>query len=93
MVVTWLNRGYYTFSNRTNAHPIGTDLDITVYDPLGNFVGSPYSWDNGYEIVEFDPTMNGHYTIEIRRYANRDTQSNLRIGLAVMSSKSSWRTE
>jgi hypothetical protein len=80
VVVAWLNRGTWTYDHRNDAHPIGMDFDIVVYAPNGAVVGSSSSWDNPYEMVEFTPTQVGNYRLEIRRYANRDTASNLRLG-------------
>ncbi|MCA9473359.1 MAG: S8 family serine peptidase [Nitrospirales bacterium] len=82
-VISWLNRGSYTYDHRNDTHPIGMDLDFRVYDPNGNYVGSSASWDNPYEKVEFTPTVSGNYTFKINRYANRDTASNLRLGMQV----------
>ena len=82
-VISWLNRGSYTYSHRNDAHPIGMDLDFRVYDPNGNYVGSSASWDNSFEKVEFTPNVSGYYTFKINRYANRDTSLNLRLGMEV----------
>lgn len=86
VVISWLNRGNYTFANRAANHPIGTDLNIDVYDPSGNYIGGSSSMDNSFEYVDFNPTRTGNYRVSISRAFNRDTASNLRIGLAVMSS-------
>ncbi len=82
-VISWLNRGSYTYDHRNDAHPIGMDLDLRVYDPYGRYVGGSFSWDNPYEKVNFTPTVSGYYTFKINRYANRDTSLNLRMGLYV----------
>ena len=82
-VLVWLTRGSYTYDHRSNAHPIGMDLDLRVYDPYGRYVGGSFSWDNPYEKVEFSPTVSGYYTFKIRRYANRDTANKLRMGMYV----------
>lgn len=83
VVLSWLTRGTYTYAHRTDAHAIGMDLDLRVYDPSGALVGSSASWDNNFESVEFEPTMTGTYTFKINRYANRDTSNKLRMGLVV----------
>ncbi|MGR8930724.1 MAG: S8 family serine peptidase [Gammaproteobacteria bacterium] len=83
VVLSWLNRGSYVYDHRTDAHPIGMDLDLQVYDPNGAYVGSSASWDNSFERVEFTPTVSGYYSFKIKRYANRDTSSALRMGLYV----------
>jgi hypothetical protein len=83
VVLTWLNRGSYTYDHRSDAHPIGTDLDLIVFDPNGTAVASSSSWDNPYEMVNFDPQVTGTYRFAIRRYANRDTQSKLHMALVI----------
>lgn len=83
VVLAWLNRGSYTYSHRSDAHPIGMDLDLRVYDPSGNYIGGSFSWDNPFEKVNFNPSVSGYYRFKISRYANRDTSSNLRMGLYV----------
>ncbi len=83
VVLSWLNRGTYTYDNRAAAHPIGMDMDLSVYDPNGNYVAGSSSWDNPYEMVSFDPAVTGTYTVKIKRYANRDTSSKLHMGLSI----------
>jgi hypothetical protein len=83
VVLSWLTRGSYTYDHRNNAHPIGMDLDLQVYDPYGRYVGGSFSWDNPFEDVEFTPSVSGYYTFKIKRYANRDTANKLRMGLYV----------
>jgi hypothetical protein len=79
----WLNRGTYTFDHRLEAHPIGMDLDLSVYDPNGDYIGGSFSWDNAFEKVNFRPTISGYYTFKIKRFANRDLASHLRLGMYV----------
>ncbi len=83
VVLAWMNRGSYTYSHRNDAHPIGTDLDLKVYNPYGTYIGGSSSWDNPYERVNFYPTVSGYYTFKIKRYANRDIYSALRMGMYV----------
>jgi hypothetical protein len=83
VVLAWMNRGSYTYAHRSYAFPMGMDLDLTVYNPYGNWVGGSYSWDNPYERVNFTPTVSGYYTFKIKRKANRDTRSALLMGLYV----------
>ncbi|HNP28103.1 MAG TPA: S8 family serine peptidase [Nitrospirales bacterium] len=83
VVISWLNRGSYTYTHRNDAHPIGMDMDLRVYDPNGTYVGGSASWDNSFERVNFAPSVSGYYTFKIKRYANRDTNLNLRLGLQV----------
>jgi hypothetical protein len=83
IVVCWLNRGSYTYNHRDDSHPIGMDMDMYIYDPNGSYVAGSSSWDNPFEVVRFDPSVSGTYTIKIKRYANRDTSCNLRTGLSI----------
>lgn len=83
VVLSWLTRGSYTYDHRADAHPIGLDLDLSVYDPNGNHVGSSASWDNSFEDVTFKPTISGNYTFKIRRFATRDSNLKLRMGMYV----------
>lgn len=48
---------------------LGQDLDLKVYDAGGALVAHSQSWDNSYEIVEFDGQRGAEYTIRIRRYS------------------------
>ena len=41
------------------------DLDLRLFDPLGNAVAVSASYDNNNEIIEFTPTIAGDYTIKI----------------------------
>jgi hypothetical protein len=82
-VLSWLNRGSYVYSHRNDSHPIGMDLDLRVYDPYGHYVGGSFSWDNPFEKVNFTPSVSGYYIFKIKRYANNDTSSALRMGLYV----------
>ena len=45
------------------------DLDLMVYDSGGALVGYSGSWDNSYEIAEFDARAGETYTIKIRRWS------------------------
>jgi hypothetical protein len=83
VVLSWLSRGSYIYDHRNDAHPIGMDLDLRVYNPYGQYIGGSFSWDNSFEEIEFTPTVSGYYTFKINRYANRDTSNNLRMGLYV----------
>ncbi|MCP4345629.1 MAG: S8 family peptidase [Desulfobacterales bacterium] len=83
IVLCWLNRGTYTYEHTYLFFPMGMDLDMKVYDPNGNVVGESNSSHNPYEVVNFTPTTEGYYRIQINRYANLDTSSKLHIGLVV----------
>lgn len=48
------------------------DLDVRVYDAKGNLVASSLSWDNSYEIAEFDGVPGETYRIRIHRWSGTD---------------------
>ena len=48
------------------------DLDLQVFDSHGTQVGYSGSWDNSYEIAEFDGKPGETYTIKIRRWSGSD---------------------
>lgn len=48
------------------------DLDLKVYDSRGWQVGYSGSWDNSYEIAEFNAVRGETYTIKIRRWSGTD---------------------
>jgi hypothetical protein len=83
IAMTWLSRGTYIYSHRSDAHPIGMDFDLRIYDPSGSYVGGSLSWDDGFEAIDFAPATSGYYTFKINRYANRDSSNKIRLGVAV----------
>ena len=83
IAMSWLTRGTYTYEHRDDAHAIGMDLDLTVYDPAGTLLGLSWSYDNAFEVVDFEPTTSGTYTFKIKRWSNNDTDNKLRLGVAV----------
>ena len=83
VVLCWLNRGTYTYEHRSDAHSIGMDMDISIYDPDGDFIANSISQDNPYEFISFDPSKTGTYRIKIERHVNRDTSSKLHMGLVI----------
>ncbi|GAA5026286.1 S8 family serine peptidase [Microbacterium fluvii] len=48
------------------------DLDLQVRDSAGRTVASSMSWDNSYEIAEFDASPGETYDIVIRRWSGTD---------------------
>ena len=54
------------------ASTLTVDLDLQVFDSRGNQVGYSGSWDNSYEIAEFDGQPGETYTIKIRRWSGTD---------------------
>jgi len=56
------------------------DLDLTIYDPNGNYVGGSFTWDNNYEVVEFTAPVTGNYKAQINDYRFDDSYEYL--GLA-----------
>jgi hypothetical protein len=55
------------------ASTLTVDLDLQVFDSRGNQVGYSGSWDNSYEIAEFEGTPGETYTIKIRRWSGTDS--------------------
>jgi len=49
------------------ASNLTVDLDLKIYDRNGNLVGYSGTWDNSYEIAEFQGEPGQTYTIKIRR--------------------------
>ena len=49
------------------------DLDLQIFDSRGNQVGYSGSWDNSYEIAEFEGQPGETYTIKIRRWSGTDS--------------------
>lgn len=66
MALGWLVSGSYAFSNNN----VNMDLDFWVTSPTGSYVAGSYSYDNGFEIVDFVAPVAGTYTITINRYWN-----------------------
>jgi hypothetical protein len=48
------------------------DLDLKVFDKNGALVGYSGSWDNSYEIAEFDAVPGETYDVRIRRWSGTD---------------------
>ena len=77
----WRSRG----TARSRCSPFGiqpadrveltVDLDLQIFDSRGNQVGYSGSWDNSYEIAEFDGKPGETYTIKIRRWSGTDDVS------------------
>ena len=42
-----------------------SNLDLEIYDPNGNLVGYSRLENGNVELVEFDPTVTGWYTIKV----------------------------
>ena len=48
------------------------DLDLKIFDKNGTQVGYSGSWDNSYEVAEFDAIPGETYEIRIRRWSGSD---------------------
>lgn len=79
--LAWLSRGAYTLARLNDSVPIGMDLDLRVLNPSGTTACSSVSAANPYEVCSFDPTVTGTYTVIVKRYANRDTLNDVRVGI------------
>ena len=51
---------------------LAVDLDLQIFDSRGNQVGYSGSWDNSYEIAEFEGKPGETYTIKVRRWSGTD---------------------
>jgi hypothetical protein len=51
---------------------LAVDLDLQIFDSQGNQVGYSGSWDNSYEIAEFEGKPGETYTIKIRRWSGSE---------------------
>lgn len=60
-VIAWDTSPSYSYYNDMP----GTDLDMWVNSPSGNFIEGSYSWSNTYEIVDFSAPVTGTYTMYI----------------------------
>ncbi len=58
-----------------------SNLDLYVYDPNGNCVGSSTVTYGNFEIVQFVPSVSGYYTIQIRDMGGNNGKEY--VGLAV----------
>jgi hypothetical protein len=83
VAISWLNRGTWTHDHRADAHPLGMDLDLCVFDPVGTLKGCSASFDDPFELVSFDPTLSGNYRVRVTRTGNNDVSSKLHMGLAI----------
>lgn len=66
VAIFWLQRN--TVSNHSSGsvdEQSLTDLDISLYDPNGNYVGASTTTDSNYEIIQFVPTVSGAYQLII----------------------------
>jgi hypothetical protein len=62
--VVWDNNPTYTFWSRQP----GTDLDLRLLAPDGvTVVASSNSWDNTYEIIDYNAASNGNYSLQVFR--------------------------
>jgi len=70
IVLSWTtDPSHSDYGNQPSA-----DIDLTVVDSLGRTMASSMSFDNTYEIVEFDSWQAGTYTVQARKYrCDRDT--------------------
>jgi len=78
VAIFWLKRN--SLSGETITQVPFTDLDLYVYDPNNNLVGSSLTSKSNFEIVQFEPTVTGTYRIEIRAYGCDDKEH---VGIAV----------
>ena len=83
VALAWVNRGDYVYDHQNDLQPLSIDFDLEVYDPNNVLVGESNSMNNGFEVVDFAPTIAGNYTFKIRRAANNDVECDVRLGVVV----------
>ena len=59
-------------SNEVSDSVLTTDLDIEIYDSKNKRVSISDSYDNSYEIAEFDGDPGKAYKIKIKKYSGND---------------------
>jgi serine protease AprX len=70
--LTWMKQytlNVVSYPDATITERLLSDLDLEVYDPSGNMVGSSISAANNVELVEFNPRVTGTYQIRVVGYA------------------------
>ena len=70
--LAWLKQNTITQPNHVGATVTErnlSDLDLEVYAPNGNLVGSSCSGNNNLELIQFNPSATGTYTIKVIGYA------------------------
>ena len=83
--IFWLKRNSISTSSHTPgtvSQTTFTDLDLYVYAPNGSLVGSSTTSYSNYEIVQFQPSQTGTYTIKITRNGS-STSTKEHVGIAV----------
>lgn len=83
VALSWMNKGTYTYDNRWRSYPIGLDLDLCIFNPSGGLVACSSSYYNGWEVVRFSPLVEGTYRARISKYADRDPNTKLHMGLRI----------
>ena len=80
IAIFWIKRNTIDHTTNSVTEADFADLDLYVYDPNGNLVGSSITTKSNFEIVQFKPTISGTYTIRIRAIGCEDKQH---VGIAV----------
>lgn len=70
VALAWNSTATVTRSTPDDIYPseLELDLDIRVYDASGKQVARSLSWDNSYEVVDFNGKPGQVYTIRIHRW-------------------------
>lgn len=64
VVISWgVDPAYAQYAQQPNA-----DLDLQILSPTGASVAISASWDNGYEICEFTPTVSGNFRLRVHKF-------------------------
>lgn len=69
VALTWLKSSKINGSSHVNTEPSldnYVNMELRVYDPNGNLVGSSIVNYGNVQIVQFSPTMTGTYTVKVK---------------------------
>ncbi|HKG56053.1 MAG TPA: S8 family serine peptidase [Candidatus Limnocylindrales bacterium] len=85
LFTTWKAKAVFTWNGKIDKlrilgfefdYPIGShlaaDIDLEIYDSRGNLVAGSWSWDNSYEIAEWNAIPGETYRIRPRKWSGTD---------------------
>jgi len=63
------------WANRSAARPLGTDYNVSVFGPSGQYLGGSYDWADPLEVFDFPLVGAGTYRVEVTNQWERDSTS------------------
>lgn len=82
-IAWWSRPDFCTSEANCGTDSLDTDLDVTIYSPSNLYVSSSLSFDNNYELIDFNASEAGTYSIKIYK-SIRTTESDNHLGIAVV---------